>query len=360
MSAVPPVRTVVMGFDARPTDATDDLFGLVRVLLAAGAAPHVLLIGDGERLAELRALVPVTVVNDFRWRGLAVATSLARADRWTRGLKARHLRRWLRRRSDQAWIVHDPTATAPLRHAERLPDVLVACLPDGRSPGDLAPLDRASLAGASLWLVDDAAQASELARLGAEVLVLEHDDLGAEDHVDPGDPATWPVLLVPTPDAWDAINHTDEVARHLAVHHPEVPVVWLASDGQDRWLAAHDIRANGLGATVTCATREELHDRLLRAVVRTGYGPAHHDVVAHAEDAHVPALGLCSPGEAPTPDRVPPLAVDQLLERLDQVLTDPAALDTVRSQLQEHEDRRARILAARVRLRERLEGAPAG
>jgi len=343
----PPV--LVIGFDARPTEATADLFSMVRMLLAEGAAPQVLLIGDGGRLPELRGLVPVTVVNDFRWRGPGAITTLVRADRVTQWLKSRHLRRWLRRRTDRPWIIQHPTASAPLRHASRLPATVVARLPEDLAHADLVPLDRDSLAEATHWVVADAAQAEELAHASGEVLVLEGYDIG-RSYSGQGDPTTWPILLVPTPGAWDSVNHSDEVARHLADAHPDIPVVWLASPGEDHWLADHDLRASGLADTVVIATRDEVDDRLLRAVVRTGYGPAHHDLVAHAQAAFVPVVELCGPGEVPTADRVPPFAVHQLLDRLDRVLTDPDVLTTVRRQLKEHEARRARIRAARARL----------
>lgn len=346
---------MVAAFDAQPSEATDELFDLVRLLIDLGITTEVLLIGDGERLAELRRLVPVTITNDFRWRGIALATSIVRADRATRALKGRRLRRWLHRRDGAAWILQVAVVSPILAHSSREPSTVLIHLPAATAFEGLDATVREHVGQARMILADGPTlEVSGAAEFGRETVALGDLTLPAPDDHDPSDPGRWPVLLVPTADAWTQINHTDEIVRHLVTDHPEVEVLWVVADGQDRWLAEHDRRVMGLPTRVVFATPDDVQGRLVRAVVRTGYGTAHAELLARARRTGVPTFAFGDPGEMLDHERVAPFAVDDLLSRLDRVLTDPDTLVPMRTLVREQAEHRERVRTGRARFLECL------
>jgi hypothetical protein len=354
-------EVVIVGFDATAGASTDALLDLVHVLQRVGCAPRILLVGDGERLRDLRRSAPVTVINHFRWRGLAIVPSLLRQDEISRALKGRRLRRWMRRRSGLPWIIQDPAAASVLRFGSPPPQAIGVCLPPGTAIAELPEPQRALLADATVWLGGDRSQLTDIEALEPrEIILLDELDLAdAHDVVERGDPSTWPVLLVPTPGAWEEINHTDEVAAHLATAHPDVRTLWLVSGPEDRWLAEHDLEARGLTRTVELVTHEEVEHRPLRALVRTGYGPAHQDLLRQTRARGLTTISLGS-GEEPGDLRVPPLAIDELLRTLDHALSDVATAEVLRGRVVAQREARDRAMARRDALLLALTGRTTG
>lgn len=313
----PKPSVVVAARDAQDGPVIDDLIALLEVLAARGATPLLLLVGDGERLADLRALARVVVIDKFRRRRLAGVATLVGARRLASGLKGRRLRRWVRSHTSLPWIVHHPTAASALRYTTSPPARLVAVLPEpGMTRHNISPTDGEVLRSARLWITSmpDPMAAAPPGWPESPVLV------GSIRPVAPAGPVPvpelWPVILVPTPGEWHAVNHTAEVVQHLGRNHPDVPVSWVVNAGEDRWLAAYDIER--LGAShVKFIGPAEVAGHPARAVVRTGYGPCGHVTL---ELATAPVIGLDLSDEHPDWHCGGPLQVPTLLARLDEVL----------------------------------------
>lgn len=313
----PRPSVVVAARDAQDGPVIDELIALLEVLAARGATPLLLLVGDGERLADLRALGKVVVIDRFRRSRLAGIATLLGARRLASGLKGRRLRRWVRSHTSLPWIVHHPTAASALRYTSSPPARLVAVLPEpGMTRHNISPTDGEVLRSALLWITSmpDPVAAAPPGWPEAPVLV------GSIRPVAPAGPAPvpelWPVILVPTPEGWNAVNHTAEVLQHLGRNHPDVPVSWVVNTGEDRWLAAYDTER--LGARhVQFIGPAEVAGHPARAVVRTGYGPCGHVAL---ELATAPVIGLDLSEEHPDWHCGGPLQVPALLARLDEVL----------------------------------------
>lgn len=343
----PPV--LVAGFDATPTPETEELLELLTVLREARIEIEVLLVGDGERLAELRKLAPVTVANGFRWRGLAALTSLARADRLTRALKGRRLRRWLRARATApCWVVQDPRAASFLRYAPRPPRRLIAGLPMERRLDDVAIADLGALRAADGWIVRKPSQGADLAALGADDVVVIEALRRRPGPVEIADPSTRPVRLVPTPNAWTSINHTIEIADHLVRHHPGVPIEWVTAGPEDAWLARHDLDRAGVADGVRCTTAAGATSPP-RLIVHTGYSSEPPEAFRFGLE-QIPVLAFAADAGADGPSTVAPLAVDDLLARIDATLRDPELARTAEALVEAERRERALVAADAGRL----------
>lgn len=326
MNAADAPRLVIAGFDAQPGERFDRMRDLILAVIDLGWEPDVVLVGDGDRLRDLRREVPVTVVDEFRRRGVAAVPHLLGMAKLTRGVKRARLQRWSRARADLPWIIGDPRAAAVLRYVPGAHGPVVGTL---LGPGDhldgLAPADRETLAGAAAWLVGSEEQAEEVAAaaLGAAHLTGR---LGRPDPALATD-ATWPLLLVPTVGAWSEVNHTTEVVVRLLDRHPSIPIHWLVRNHEDEWLATFDLDQLGLDDLVTLIWPAESPVERYRTVIRTGYGPIEIDRCVEARRAGVPVVAFAGSGRDGDPRAVPPFDVDALLAEVDRVLPDE---DTIR------------------------------
>ncbi|WP_426574237.1 hypothetical protein [Aquihabitans sp. McL0605] len=353
-------QVVVLAYDV----ASDGLIDLLDVLGRHAVVADIVLVGEGGPLAPLRAYGQVTVADRFRRRGLGAVAQLVGARRLASGLKGVRVRQALRARAALPWIVQDPRAAALVRHAPARPTRLAAALgAAGALPSDLVPADLETLSDADVWLTaTDGQRAAIGARSSAPALLL---DPGAGQVIDrPGDgPERWPVVLLPTPGAWDEVNHTIEVVAHLARHHPDVEVLWVADGAEDRWLAEHDLRHLGTASAVTIVTAAEVARRAFRALVLTGYHRTDLPLVHRANAVGAPVLGFRPPddptpagrGRGPADGRarpgapaVAPFAVEALAQAVDRALADDQFELPRRLMAQRREDRvqLARTLAA--------------
>jgi len=326
MSATVAPRCVIAGFDAQPGERFDRLRDLILAVIDLGWEPDVVLVGDGDRLRDLRREVPVTVVDEFRRRGIAAVPHLLGMAKATRGLKRARLQRWSRVRADLPWIVGDPRAAAMLRYVGGAHGPVVGALLAGADhPDALAPRDRETLAPAAAWLVGSDEQAEAVAAAGfGPALVTGR--LGRPDPSLATD-STWPLLLVPTIGAWSEVNHTTEVVVRLLERHPSIPIHWLVRNHEDQWLAHFDLDQLGLDDIVTLIWPAESPVERYRTVIRTGYGPVEIDRCVEARRAGVPVVAFAGSGRDRDPRAVPPFDVDGLLAEVDRVLPDE---DTIR------------------------------
>jgi len=326
VSAVTPARRLVIaGFDADPGERFDRLRDLVVAVIGLGWEPDVVLVGDGDGLGDLRRLVPVTVVDEFRRRGLAFVPHVLGLSSVGRGLKRMRLQRWLRSRGALPWIVADTRAAAVLRYAEEPPRSTVGCLSTAEDHvAYVAPADRAVLERAVAWLVDSDQQAAELsaADLGPALVVGR---LARPDPSLASEP-TWPLLLVPTPGAWSEVNHTIEVAERLIERHPSIPVHWLVRSHEDEWLARFDLDHLGLIDLVTVIWPDEAPAARYRTLVRTGYGPDDSGRCREAADAGIPVVAFEDDGATGEGAPLAPFDVEGLVAEVERVLPDEATI----------------------------------
>lgn len=318
---------VVAGFNAAPTPETDQLLDLLRVLRRADVSCEVLLVGDGERLVELRALARVSIAHRFGRRGLALLARAVRARGIATALKGKRVTRWVGRRSGSTWILAHPVAATFIRHARTPPSRQVVAPLLDFDPATIAPEDLEVLRHADAWLLRTDAQAKAAVSLGAnQPIRLDLLDVTTE-RAEATDPLDWPVRIVTTPGAWTEINHAIEVAAHLSSRHPKVSVEWLSTSTEDTWLAHHDLRHAMLDDRVRVTSLEDA-SRLVRLVIHTGYG----DGPPGATPEGAPALGFA---QAPSGDgrpTIPPFEVGALLQQVDDVLNDPDSIAAARDQ----------------------------
>lgn len=339
---------VLFGYDAAPGPSLDRLLALARCLRADAVNVHVVLVGDqGDQggIAELGKLGELTVVDHLRTRGVGALIGRVGlpvlSSRWKHAALRLARRRW----SDYPFVLVDDRA-APLAGAT-----------GGAMPW--ASTGRTHLHGR--------ADARAAVSLGPDappgVIALDPSVL---DHVDrPGeDPDRWPVLLVPTPHAWDEINHTIEAACHLRLAWPEVAVRWVADGEEDRWLAEHDLAAVGLPDDVPVVDALEAAATAARLVVLTGYGRVDDGLLARARSAGLPVLGFGAQADAPG---LAPFAIEALLRSIDVVLSAPGWRDraqrTVAARAEARRDHAAAVAELRRALglpRARSQGAPPG
>jgi hypothetical protein len=328
-------RVIVAAFDAQPGSRLDRVVDLVAALSDLGWEPDVVLVGDGLQLDDLRRRVPVTVVDEFRRRGLGFVPHLLRWSKAERAVKRFRVQRWLRAHEGMPWIVADPRAAAILRYAPSgAPRTVVGYMASSTDRVDaLAPADRALLDHASGWLVATDEQAGEVAAadLGAATVVAA---------LAPPDPtamteAVWPVLLVPTPGAWSEVNHTIEVAQRLVERHPSIPIHWLVRSREDEWLAAFDLDHLGLADVVQVVWPDEAPVGRYRMIVRTGYGDAEQDWCRAAAQGAVPVVGFDVAGPDGTTPLVRPFDLDGLLDEIDRALPDE---DSIRVRQERYRD----------------------
>lgn len=347
MSTPAPARRIVIAaFDADPGEDLDRLVDLVRAVIVLGWEPDVVLVGDGLRLDVLRRLVPVTVVDEFRRRGLGFVPHVIGWTRAQRGLKRFGLQRWLRTRHGLPWIIADPRAAAMLRYGSpEAAGPLVGYL-GGSTAGldDLTPTDRSVLDAASAWLVTTEDQAAELAAAGLAPGTV----LGALSPPDASmaTEAGWPVLLVPTPGSWGEVNHTIETAARLVDRHPSIPIHWLVRSAEDEWLARFDLDHLGLADLVSVVWPDEAPVVRYRMLVRTGYGAAEADRCREAAGASIPVAGFELDDPDGTLPPVVPFDVDGLLDEIDRVLPDEDTIRVRQERFQDALDAHAATVAA--------------
>lgn len=82
-------------------------------------------------------------------------------------------------------------------------------------------------------------------------------------------PARTALLVLPE-GSWDAPHHALEVGIALAAARPGVVQLWCGPSVEDRWLAAHDVAAAGLGGVARVVGPDGV-DRTPNVVVLTGY-----------------------------------------------------------------------------------------
>ncbi|MGI8936844.1 MAG: hypothetical protein ACR2JF_01270 [Iamia sp.] len=327
MTAVPEQpRVVVASMDALSGEVFDDLLHLVRFLTTRPLTVEVVLIGDGDRLRDLRREASVTVVDALRRRGPGrIAVAVGRNDLATR-IKSHRLRRWVSTRADATWVVHHPRAASILRFAPHPPPVLVASAHGARAFDEARAVDLESLADADLWLATTPAHRDQVAnRTGRPALAVGDLTTAADVATLPRPGATpGPVTLLPPAGTWSAITHTVEVARLLAARCPQVTLSWIARSPEDRWLARHDIARLGLDDRVTLPPPEEWSRVRPSLVVRTGYAPGESEVAFAAAFAGVPVIGF---DLSDLPDHgvepLPPFAVEGLVDQAAALLDDP-------------------------------------
>lgn len=308
---------IVLGYDAGPGAPTDHLVAIVRALRERGVRPLLLLVGDGERLAELRGILPVTVVDHFRRRGAGVAVRLAGGARSAGRWKVLRLRRWFSARRSVPLLLADPRALANVRHHPGSPRLAVVP-PPGLAAEDVAAL----IPSAHRWLAASEHQAAQVTSLGPSVPVgVAH---LAVAPLPPEPPDRWPVVLLPTPDAWSEVDHAAEVAAGLLRAGIDRPVRWVVDGSQDRWLAEHDLAALGLPPSqVQLVSSGETSVEEAACVVRVGYGPTRDDLLelAAAAGTHVVAFDRSPSGAAA--EVVGPFEVDAAVAAAQRAADDP-------------------------------------
>ena len=287
-------RVVIASMDARTGQTFDDLEQLVRFLATRPIDLEVVLVGDGERLRDLRTQSKVTVVDAFRRRGPGRVAGWVGGPHLARRVKSLRLRRWVDRRDHATWIVHHPTATSILRYAAAPPSKLVVSVHVPTAFDHARAIDAETLAGADLWLATTPEHRDDLSVL-TTAPVLAVGDL--TDHADlpdlpPEGDGEEPILLLPPSGAWHGISHTVEVASRLAVACPDLSLAWAARNAEDRWMAEHDVSRLGLGARLRVVSPTEWTALRPRLVVRTGYSPAESGTALAAALAGVPVIGF--------------------------------------------------------------------
>ena len=337
-------RVIVAAGDAAKTEVTNQLDHLVRLLADGRWAVEVALVGDGERLQALRAVAPVLVADHYRTRGLGGIASALGLRRLAGRYKSWRVRRWAAGAVDAAWIIVDPRACSFVRHAPHAPSILVgAWLTPGAHPQDLAPVDRAVLDGAVLWLAAGQDQAAEL-EAAFDAPVRRVGDLyePPRQHLPHEATERDPIVVSSRGGLWREISHAVEIVAGLQERRPDVPIAWLADAGEDAWLARHDLAHLGLGADAP--VRVVVRDSPIPPVrplllVRTSYAATDPDLAVAAALEGIPTLGF-DLGDLPEAagDPAPPFGVEVLLDQVIGLLDD---------------DRRARVGAALQREIER-------
>ncbi|MGB3409659.1 MAG: hypothetical protein WBA45_00570 [Microthrixaceae bacterium] len=315
------------------------LLQIARWLKRRGLKVEIVALGEGTRpdLERFRSVAPTTVVDRFRRRGIATLPYLLGVTRLSQGAKVWKLRRFLSRRSGATLLVHDPLAASLVRYAPRPFSRVIAAFPDSTSSLDsLRAEDRETLAESDGWLTSSAAQSAQIGEFyGVPVVELDSAATGT-NFVDPDDllevtrsiDPSGAVVLVPSIGLWDSIDHAIEVASQLHHQLPDRPLRWVADTENDTWLAHHDLKHAGLDCVVQVRPSDDptlLHD--VAVVVRTGYQPAHQDIVLAAAIGAVPVRGMCTRDLPPTAPQTTAFAVEELTGELVALLGDSQALD---------------------------------
>lgn len=326
-------RVVVATAHTEPGAPTDRLLLLVDWLRRRGVDVEIVSLGDGSALRRFRAAAPTTVVDELRRKGPARLPYLLGADRATAGIKSLRLRRWLARRRDATFFVHDPLAASLLRYMTEPPARVVAGLP--AEEGTLSSVraeDLESLHGAVGWVVTTPGQVVEVsARLGAHAEVLgSMIDRAALPPVRRGSRPGTVVVLV-SGDLWHQPDHAIELTWQLLAGRPDTRVRWLVQGREATWLCRHDLAHVGLDEHVTLWSSDHpdaLDDAAV--LVRSGHRPERDDLMVAAALAGVPLVDWAG-DELLGPPGVGPLDVEQAVARVIALLDDPDAAADVGS-----------------------------
>jgi hypothetical protein len=331
-------RVVVATADTEPGEATDRLLLLVDWMRRRGVDVEIVSLGDGSALRRFRACAPTTVVDELRRRGPARVPYLLGLHRATAGIKSARLRRWLARRRDATFFVHDPLAASLLRYMTEPPSRVVAGLPDADATlSSVRPEDLRSLQPAVGWVVTTATQVDQVtSELGAPAEVLgSMVDRAALPPVRAGeDPAT--VVVLVSADLWNQPDHAVELTWQLLERRPATRVRWLVQGREATWLCRHDLQHTGLGDAVTLWSSD--HPDALddcAVLVRTGHRPERDDLLVAASLAGVPLLDWAG-DELLGPPTVGPLDVEHAVERIVVLVDDPAAAASAGAAMIEH------------------------
>lgn len=320
-------RVIIAAGDARRTETTNQLEHLIRLLHQDGFRVEVALVGDGERLASLRRLVPVFVADRFRTRGLGRVMSAVGFGQLASRYKGWRVRRWAALADAAVWIILDPLSCSLVRHGSRMPAVLVgAMLSPGAHLRTIAALDREVLDQADLWLAATEEQAAELAAAVEVPVVFVGDLYEPSRHLPSADSGQAPVVLSGRSGLWEEVSHAVEVIAGLHSRRPDIPIAWLADPGEDAWLARHDLAH--LHLTVDAPVEVVLRDGPVPPVrplllVRTSYGATDPDLAVAAAFEGIPTIGF-DLGDLPhvLGEPVPPFAVEALIDQIIMLLDD--------------------------------------
>lgn len=297
--SAPTQRIVIATERTSLADGGDRLLRLARWMQRLGVEVEVLALAEGDDAAAFRAVAPTTVLRQLLGPAQSAA-SVVGGSRVAQGLRGRALRRWVDSRSDAGFVVHHPLAASVLRYSANLLPTVAMFPASSWSSEDLRPADRDTLATAAGWLVCDAAQVADVeAAFGVEAIeqgsLLDIDDLPPIAHA-----ARGAIVLLPTADTWESVNHTVEVALALRDAAPDHEICWIVDGEHDHWLAEHDCRHSGITDAIRVVPGDgDGVPSALAAVVRTGYGPSPSPLVLAARVAGVPVLGFAEADVSP-------------------------------------------------------------
>ncbi len=317
-----PTRVIVLVWRTDLHDGNDRILLLVAYLRRRGIDASVLAVTGGPERRRFRRTAPTFVAN--RWERLVAIARTLHLAAITTAIKRVRLRRWLRARADAVFLVHHPGAMGLLAYLPGGADRLVASLPTaGWTLDDLPPATVPAFRAARAWLVASSDQ-REAIRHRFEVPVEELGavvDPEALPHVHRGPPGRGAVVLVGATDAWTRVDPTVEVLYQLRRRRPDLPLRWLVTGDDARWLARHDIEHAGLEIDVVTVDEPSALDGigvLVRAVDEAANEPA----VIAATLARVPLIDRHGP-DRPASDGAQ-LDVEGLVTDVDRLLTDPA------------------------------------
>lgn len=329
---------VVATAHTEPGEATDRLLLLVDWLQLQGLVVEIVSLGDGAALRRFRRAAPTTVVDQLRRKGPALIPHALGLEQVTAGIKSLRLRRWLARRSDATFFVHDPLAASLLRYLREAPARVVAGLPDaGASLTSVRPEDLVSLQDAVGWVVATAAQVDDIAdTLGGRAEVLgSMVDRAALPTVHTGPDAATVVVLV-SADLWNQPDHATELTWQLLRRRPGTRVRWLVQGVEESWLCRHDLERTGLVDCVEMVGSDQpdaLED--CAVLVRAGYRPERDDLMVAAALAGVPLLDWAG-DELLGPPGLRALDVEGAVDRVVSLLDDPDAAHAAGRALVDH------------------------
>lgn len=316
-----PTRVIVLVWGTDLHDGNERILLLLAYLRRRGIDANVLAVTGGPARRRFRRTAPTFVAN--RWGGLVATARALHLASITRAIKGVRLRRWLRARADAVFVVHHPDAMGLLGYLPGGTDRVVASFPTADwNVDDLPPARAPAFHAARAWLVASADQREEICHhfhvpveeLGA---VVDAETLPAVHASPPGRGA---VVLVGATDAWANADPTVEILYQLRRRRPDLPLRWLVTGDDARWLARHDIEHAGLGVDVITVDQPSALDGV-GLLVRAVDEPANEPAVLAAMLAGVPVIDRHGPDRTTSADGY--LDVEGLVNDVDRLLADP-------------------------------------